>query len=291
MYQFALFPDSIPNELKTGDYWVCCDEKKVPMVALTRGSAAASSTDPETWRPYEDALAAFETARYAGVGRVIEQDGPYVGIDVDECRDPKTGNITARGWRIIERLDSYAEVSPSLTGVKMWVKAPKVKVAHVKPGLEVYPRGRYFTVTGQFLTQCPVSVEERTEELLSIITEEFPKPKRQRGRSHNRRAGVQVDLEKYLDEAEVEVLAVVDDHEAQAKCRILCPWANEHTSSIESGTYVGKYTSEALFFKCHHAHCGHREWRDFHRLFPIRGNVATSPLTRGTPGEVVVRLV
>ncbi len=265
MYQFSFFPDSIPEDLKADDSWVVCDEEKVPMVAFVRDREVASSTDPSTWRPFDDAVAAFNTGRYAGVGRVIELDGPYVGVDIDKCRCPSSGTIAPRGWRIIETLDSYAEVSPSLGGVKIWVRAPEVKVAHVKPGLEIYPRGRYFVTTGQFLAQCPTTVEDRTDELLSIIAEEFPKPKKQT-KIYTGPAGQRLDLEALLAEARVEILAVVADHEAQIKYRVLCPWIAEHTSSAKSGTYVGQYENGALFFKCHHAHCAGREWPDFRNI-------------------------
>src|SRR5215208_3597176 len=235
------------------------------MVALMRDRKAASSTDPDTWRSYEQAITAFDTGRYAGVGRVIEQDGPYVGADIDRCRDPKTGSITPRGWKIIEFLDSYAEVSPSLTGVKIWVKAPEVKAAHIKPGLEIYPRGRYFTMTGQFLAQCPTTVEKRTTELLSLIAEEFPKPKK-KTKIFTDPTGQRLDLEELLAEAGVEILAIGADHEAQIKYRVLCPWIAEHTNSAKSGTYVGQYENGALFFKCHHAHCANRNWSDFRNI-------------------------
>ena len=265
MYQFSFFPDSIPEELKADDSWVVCDEEKAPMVALLRRRKAASSTDPTTWRPFKAAAAAFNTGRYAGVGRVIEQDGPYVGIDIDKCRCPSSGVITPRAWKIIEALDSYAEVSPSLEGVKIWVRATEVKVAHVKPGLEIYPRGRYFVVTGMLLSQCSSTIEERSAQLADLISQEFPKPKK-KTKVYSGPSGQRLDLDELLAEAGVEILAVVTDHEAQTKYRIFCPWIEEHTSSVKSGTYVGQYESGALFFKCHHAHCATREWSDFRNI-------------------------
>jgi primase-polymerase (primpol)-like protein len=154
--RFEHHPDNIPEELKSGETWVCCDESKVPLIATASGAVyAASSTNESTWRSYDDAYNAWleNEWSYAGIGRVIRAEEDLVGVDLDKCLNPDTGEITPWAGSIIDRLDSYAEVSPSLTGVKIWVRAPSITRAHVKPGLEIYPRGRYFTVTGLALSE------------------------------------------------------------------------------------------------------------------------------------------
>jgi len=148
-----LFPESIPNELKEGKVWVCCDESKVPLIPLKRGYQRASSTKATTWRSYEQAIRAYmSNPKVWGLGRVIEADSPYVGVDLDDCRDPETGKLKPRGVEILDALDSYSEVSPSGTGVKVWVRSELAK-PQKKEGVEIYPRGRYFTVTGQRLAR------------------------------------------------------------------------------------------------------------------------------------------
>jgi hypothetical protein len=265
LYRF--FPDSLPAELLHGGrVWVCCDENKVPMVALNRGWRRAKSSDPSTWRSFDAACAAYETGRYAGVGRVIVEGEGFVGIDLDHCRSPATGAITPRAREILNTLDSYSEVSPSGTGIKVWVRAALSKAA-VKPGLEVYPRGRYFTVTGQILAQYPGTVEDRSDALAEIIAKEFPRRKRYYPKATRYREAPWFDLGKFLESAHwVEVLAEVADQEAEAKYQILCPWIDEHTTAPESGTFVGQYPSGATFFWCWHAHCRGRTWRDFRRV-------------------------
>lgn len=261
MYQFPFYPDHIPEELKLGRRWVVCDTAKVPYVALAEGERKASSTDPRTWRSYPEAISAFETERYAGIGRVIVEDEGYVGVDLDSCREATTGRMSPKARGILQTLASYSEVSPSQTGVKTWIKAD-LSMAFVKAGLEIYPRGRYFTTTGQFLPQFPLSIEERTEELAEIIHQEFPKPKKA-ARPYARGGSVGLDLDETIADSGIEVLAVVVDGTAQTKYRVLCPWVGEHTNNPETGTYMGQYESGALFFKCHHAHCAHRQWQDF----------------------------
>jgi hypothetical protein len=261
--RFEHRPENIPEELKEDATWLCCDEDKVPLVATLSGAVyAASSTDEATWRTYEDAYNAWleNEWSFAGVGRVIRAEEDLVGVDLDKCLDPESGELTPRAKAMLERLDSYAEISPSGTGVKVWVRAPSTTRAHVKPGLEVYPQGRYFTVTG--LTMCEGDIKTRDEELAAIIAEEFPKVDRDRTTYDGPRRVL--DLLDYLEKANIAIFAERSDGTAERVYSIRCPWAEEHTGGDESGTRVGQYADGALFFRCEHAHCREvREWRQF----------------------------
>jgi hypothetical protein len=258
--QFPHSSDTFPQELKKDPAWVVCDPEKVPYVALLNGSRRASSTDPQTWGPYERALRAFQTGRYAGVGRVITP--PYVGIDLDDVRDPETGVITDAAWEIMRYFDSYAEVSPSGTGVKLWIKAA-MGSGKVRPGLEVYGGARYFTVTGSFLPQTPATIEPRQDELDAFIAKEFPAPKKPPVRPGRGIRLTPLDLEEVLERGSVEILAEVHDNTARVKYRVLCPWIEEHTHAPETGTYAGQYDDGAPFFHCWHSHCSGRGWGAF----------------------------
>jgi hypothetical protein len=286
--RFPFSPESIPDVLKQDRSWVLCDEDKVPFVARMRGEALASHSKPETWSSYEQATEVFETGLYAGVGRVIEWDGPYAGVDLDNCREPRTGEIAPEALRILEQLNSYAEVSPSLTGVKIWIKA-SISTSHKRPGLEVYYGRRYFTVTGMILPQFPPTVKERTEEIRAIIAKEFPPAQPQPRRSYNSSASP-LELDEVLENGDVKVLAEVPDGTARIKFRVLCPWSNQHTRAIYSGSYVGQYENGALFFRCHHAHCEGRGWSEFRREVMPKGFMRVKFLRRGKPGKVVVNL-
>ena len=161
----------------------------------------ASSTDPQTWRTLGECVAAMERYpdRYAGVGRVIVKDDPYVGVDLDDVRDPQTGKLSARAAEIVGGLDSYAEVSPSETGVKLWVRA-SLERAYKKPGFEAYPHGRYFTLTGWAVSQSIPTVEERQCELDALIREEFPGPeeKPRPRRNYGGQPGERIDLVEFV---------------------------------------------------------------------------------------------
>ena len=264
--RFYHLSENVPEELKQGERWVTCDDHKVPFVAIPNGAVfAASSTDPATWRTYETAFKTWqENEHITGVGRVIVEDEVYVGIDLDDCLDPATGELSSWASSIVERLDSYTEISPSLSGVKIWVKAPELKTAYKKPGIEIYPRGRYFTVTGRLLGGKFVPLSLRGDELAAIIEEVFPKV----DRDYTPYDGPDriLDLDEFLERADVTVFEVASDGAAERKYRISCPWVHEHSGGDESGTYTGQYENGALFFACHHAHCAGRSWSEFRAL-------------------------
>jgi hypothetical protein len=251
--------DNVPDELKRAKQWIVCDEEKVPLVATLSGACyAASSTDPTTWRDYETAYTAWleNEWSFAGVGRVITLEEEYVGVDFDDVLDPDTGELEPRAAEIIELLNSYSEISPSLRGVKVWVRAPSLTRAHTKPCLELYPRGRYFTVTGLVFREAEIS--NREDEIAEIIDTEFPKVSRDR-RAYDGPAR-SIDLLDYLERGGVEIFAEKSDGQAERVYSIRCPWWHEHTGGDVSGTRVGQYASGMTFFRCEHAHC--REVRE-----------------------------
>jgi hypothetical protein len=263
MEGFEHHSENVPHELKTGsDSWVCCDEFKVPLVATASGAIyAASSTDESTWRDYETAYGAWleNEWSFAGLGRVFRTGEELVGIDIDKCIDETTGEVTPWALEIIETLNSYSEISPSGRGIKVWVYAPSVNRAHVKPGLEIYPHRRYFTVTGKRFRG--EGIARRDDELVNVIAQEFSKVDRDRTPYNGPRQAI--DLFDYLNRAEVEIFEERSDGAAERKYGIRCPWVEDHTNGGESGTYAGQYADGATFFQCWHAHCTDRRWREF----------------------------
>ena len=138
--------ENIPEELRQRAQWVVHKEK-VPYIA--GGVGRASSTDSLTWRTFEEAVQALQTGRYDGIGFVFSSGDPFAGVDLDNCRDPETGELEEWAQKTIKVLDGYTEVSPSGTGVHIIVrgKAPNKKRGQV----EAYSSERFFTVTGEML--------------------------------------------------------------------------------------------------------------------------------------------
>ena len=144
---------------------------KVPYSPLT--GKKASSTDPQTWASYTEAVKAYREHGYAGIGLVFSEDDPFCGVDLDGCLNPKTGEIEEWAREIIEELDSYTEVSPSGSGIHVLVRGELPPGRNRKGRVEIYDRNRYFTVTGRHLAGTPRSIESRQAQLTSLARRVF----------------------------------------------------------------------------------------------------------------------
>ncbi len=148
----AVRPENVPEEMKIRPQWVNWrleerggDLTKVPYMPGTERKA--SSTDLTTWGTFEDAL-----DRYDGIGFVFSSGDPYVGVDLDGCVDPETGEIEPWAAEIVEALDSYTELSPRGTGIHIIAKGEIP--GNGKGGrVEMYSAKRFFTVAGHTLSE------------------------------------------------------------------------------------------------------------------------------------------
>jgi primase-polymerase (primpol)-like protein len=102
-------------------------------------------------------------------------------VDVDGCRDPETGEIESWALEIAAELDSYAEASPSGTGLKVFLRGELPSGRRRKGSIEMYDRGRFFTTTGHRLADFPATVNERQEELSRLHRRVFGPEKAARG--------------------------------------------------------------------------------------------------------------
>ncbi|WP_257301055.1 hypothetical protein [Haloarchaeobius sp. FL176] len=156
--------DAIPAALRDYPQWVCWRAKerdgkmtKVPIDPQT--GSFASVSDPETWSLYEVALGASEAED--GLGFVFTEDDPFVGVDLDDCRED--GELTDWAEDIVERLDSYTEVSPSGEGVHVLIEGVIPSTKSRSGSVECYDSARLFTMTGDHLAGTPTCIEERQD--------------------------------------------------------------------------------------------------------------------------------
>ena len=180
----AVDTTGIPQSLTAQNRWVCW--KAVPKqrndgtAELTkqprrpdRPSAPASSTDAATWGTFAQAFATYESGHATGIGFVLG-DG-IMGIDLDAVRDPDTGTLEFAAQAIVDRLNTYTEVSPSGTGVKLLLRGT-VPQGRKRPAdgldVEIYPSARYFTITGHRHPGTPPEVavadEGRNAEVMRL---------------------------------------------------------------------------------------------------------------------------
>jgi hypothetical protein len=144
---------------------------KVPYNPKT--SEKAQSNNPATWSTRDVSETWTAANKGAGVGVMFGHDigdARLAGIDLDTCRDQNSGEIAPWAQAVIDRFQTYCEISPSGTGVKLFFAIrqsdlPAVEAifggadnygrkfvrgnggAH-EPAIEIYRSHRFFTVTG-----------------------------------------------------------------------------------------------------------------------------------------------
>ena len=125
-----------------------------------------STKSTKGWSSFHRALAVYmqNPGKFAGVGYLVTGEkiagaaadvfapGELAGVDLDHCRDAATGEIAPWAAEVIAKLDSYTEVSPSGTGLRVMVRAglDADTIDHQR-GIEIYggTQARFVTITGQ----------------------------------------------------------------------------------------------------------------------------------------------
>lgn len=139
--------------------------EKIPHRARQPGYGL-STKSTQGWAPFHVAMAIYlqQPDKFAGVGYLVTGEkvvgsaadvfapGDLAGVDLDHCRDAATGEIAPWAAEVIAKLDSYTEVSPSGTGLRVMVRAglDADTIDHQR-GIEIYggTQARFVTITGQ----------------------------------------------------------------------------------------------------------------------------------------------
>ena len=268
---------NFPQELKDRKQWVCWrlepdkdggKPRKMPVNPVT--GKGAMSNNPNTWTDYHTAFEAYEKYGYTGVGYVFTKDDGYVGVDIDHCYDPETGEFNEAAKAIIAKKPTYAEFSPSGDGVHLYFKGkkPSGSSKNSENGVEMYESGRYFTVTGKQLEGSLDTVAEDDGALAWIHDTYIKKPKKKKAKKRTS-GGVPAEM---TDEELIEKAKASEDGEAfaallegnwqgafqsqseadMAFCRKLAFWSGKNREQMErifrsSGLYRQKWDEK------HHA--------------------------------------
>lgn len=184
---------AVPTGLRERPQWlnwrrevVLGRETKVPYRSDGRGRA--SSTDSDSWTDYDCALAMLEVGSFDGVGFVVTENDPIVGGDFDGCRISTSGEIHPTARKIIERFPTYWEVSPSGRGLRFFGLADLPADHPCRTGkIEVYSRGRYFTVTHDHLPSSPTELADISDGLHWLFATFFQPRRDPTGRPTNTR--------------------------------------------------------------------------------------------------------
>ena len=162
---------NIPASLAQRQQWVLWkfewDAKreawlKVPYYAMGGRRAGGQGQDSDRMR-----LATLEVVRrvfdkrpdaWAGVGFGFLPGDGLIGIDIDKQIDPATGAKSDRCQKIIDAFATYTELSPSGTGVHLYVLGHTTTAKSNDIGVEMFCDKQYFTVTGHHLEGTPREV-------------------------------------------------------------------------------------------------------------------------------------
>jgi hypothetical protein len=183
-------------------------EVKITKVPYQTVTSESRSNDPTTWISIEDAEAVAATAGFinGGIGGVglwlgIDYGTEYRvgGVDLDSCLSP---NLSPWAKEIIDRFDTYGEISPSRTGIKLyflyrvadldairlttgtpWSKNFKERTgSDHAPGFELHIGHRYFAMTGDLYEGCPAALRvvgvEDVAWLINEVGQRFANPQK-----------------------------------------------------------------------------------------------------------------
>jgi putative DNA primase/helicase len=147
---------NIPRELRALSQWTFWRFEPDPNGAKRKkpprnphASGYASPTDPATWGTFDAAIEALERFGGDGVQFLLSESDSYTGIDLDACVNPHTGEMEPWAAQLVASFDSYTELSPSGTGLRIMTqgKKPEGSPSHCGP-IEVYDRVRALSITG-----------------------------------------------------------------------------------------------------------------------------------------------
>lgn len=175
--------DNIPYELQELDHWCCFKieqgtngrKTKRPYNPLT--NEFAKSNDESTWVSFEDA--ASLSVNYDGIGFFFKE--PYVGVDLDDVSQEITeyleksdsDNIISE---FIDVLETYAEISPSGNGIHLILKGELPAKGRRRGNVEIYDKGRFFTMTGKNIGGYRGITEDEMNKLSYLHSKYILKP-------------------------------------------------------------------------------------------------------------------
>lgn len=175
--------DAIPRDFKDLNQWVLWkyilkdgNWTKIPYQVTNRN---ADSTKKSTWCSYLEALKAFNTGKFDGIGFAIGDSG-FTCVDIDHEDEWPKGELDKFKSGLNGKY--YKELSPSGNGYHLWIKATKPKGMGCKSKsfhnslVEVYNADRFITMTGLCdWEHC--TIQEAQTELETVFAPLMPKPK------------------------------------------------------------------------------------------------------------------
>jgi putative DNA primase/helicase len=251
---------NIPAELKQLRQWICWKEeivdgktKKVPV--NPENGRNARTIDSSTWRDFDSALAT--STNVDGIGFVFTEGDEFVGVDLDHVLNPETGELDPEAHEIVRLLDSYTEISQSGKGLHVFVKGKLQGSGRRKGNIEIYDRGRYFCMTGQWFAGTPITIracQPEIDEVYRLFSD--------RDTAVRRDGCSPAEKPKQQEPAQSRLPRKVESDDAKLLARA-CKAGNgkKFRRLYYTGVWKGEYTTQSeadqalcaiLAFWCHH---------------------------------------
>lgn len=183
---------SFPSELKKHKRYLCWkyeenptnrEHPKKPPINPRTGKKV-SPTAPTTWMSFKDAIRHHGNNDIVdGVGIALTEEMGITVIDIDDCRSAKSGKLNPYAQKMMKKFPSYAEVSPSGTGIHIFLRGSLPgKGKNTMDGsekVEVYDRDHYMTITGHHVDGTPKTITRLHNKLQNwYATLQQPKKKK-----------------------------------------------------------------------------------------------------------------
>lgn len=171
----------IPDGMKCLRGWLYWVGNKVPRTLRNDPlTGRCNHTNPYCLASLDEVIARIEHFQCRhGLAFSFRPEFALTYIDLDDCRNPETGELTDFASQIVRSIDSYTEVSINKKGLHIvargQVERPRMhtKTNHAGRQIEIKPYGFYMTVSGNHLAGTPRSIEDRQAELTAIYQEVF----------------------------------------------------------------------------------------------------------------------
>jgi len=172
-----VWPRNIPQDLKEVAGWVMWkwwwNGKRWTKPPYNIDAIKIDEGNPDNWADFSTALQTYQRGGFDGIGLSMNAMDRLAGVDLDHCVDG--GKIAPWAEAIVKELGSYAEVSPSGTGLRVFgygkIRSPN---GRKKDDIEMYDSGRYLTATGRHLDFSPFAVMDFDEALNRLHNRIWP---------------------------------------------------------------------------------------------------------------------
>lgn len=194
--------NGIPPELKGRRQWALWTWRsrngKWTKLPYQPNGKRAAADNQKTWVSFDSAAEAYQKGgnRWDGIFWCFSVGDPFCGIDFDGCCIP--GERRFKAWSaeflakcagspqdaiaLLKRLNTYAEFSPSDTGVKLVgigsMPGRRHRLGNKASGIELYDQTRFWAMTGHRVPSTPATVNDCGEALhelyLALFEEDKP---------------------------------------------------------------------------------------------------------------------